>query len=132
VDEIAAAAELDPQQVAEVREVARQVTSLERPVGEEGDTELGDLLPGSDPAPDEEVELALEQETVRAVVRELPEQQRTVIQMRFGLNGDRDPVSIREAARQLEMPPSELRRVEQRALEELALRRELAALRSAA
>jgi RNA polymerase primary sigma factor len=131
-EEIAAQAELDPRQVEEVREVARQVTSLERPVGEEGDTELGDLLPGREPAPEEEVELALEQETVRSVVRELPEQQRTVIQLRFGLNGDRDPVSIREAARRLEMPPSELRRVEQRALEELALRRELAALREAA
>ena len=94
-------------------------------------TELGDLLPGGDPAPDEEVELALAQEAVRDVVRQLPEPQREVIQMRFGLNGDRDPVSIREAARRLEMRPSELRRVEQRALEELALRRELAALRPA-
>ena len=132
LEEIAAAAELDPQQVEEVREVSRQVTSLERPVGEADDTELGDLLPGREPAPDEEVELALEQEAVRDVVRQLPEPQREVIQMRFGLNGDRDPVSIREAARRLEMRPSELRRVEQRALEELALRRELVALRLAA
>ena len=132
VEEIAAEAELDPQQVAEVREVARQVTSLERPVGEEGETELGDLLPGREPPPEEEVELALEQETVRAVVRELPEQERTVIELRFGLDGDRDPVSIRETARQLEMRPADIRRVEQQALEELALRRELAALREAA
>jgi RNA polymerase primary sigma factor len=132
LEEIAAEAELDPEQVEEVREVSRQVTSLERPVGDEGETELGDLLPGREPAPDEEVELALEQEAVRDVVRQLPEPQREVIQMRFGLNGDRDPVSIREAARRLEMRPSELRRVEQRALEELALRRELAALRPAA
>jgi RNA polymerase primary sigma factor len=132
VEEIAAEAELEPRQVEEVREVARQVTSLERPVGEEGETELGDLLPGEEPAPVEEVELALTQETVRAVVRELPERERTVIQMRFGLNGDRDPVSIRETARRLEMRPAEIRRVEQNALEELALRRELAALREAA
>jgi RNA polymerase primary sigma factor len=132
VEEIAAEAELQPGQVDEVREVARKVTSLERPVGEEGEAELGDLLPGSEPPPEEEVELTMQQEAVRAVVRELPEQQRTVIQMRFGLNGDRDPVSIREAARRLEMRPSELRRLEQRALEELALRRELAALREAA
>jgi RNA polymerase primary sigma factor len=132
VEEIAAEAELEPRQVEEVRELARQVTSLERPVGEEGETELGDLLPGEEPAPVEEVELALTQETVRAVVRELPERERTVIQMRFGLNGDRDPVSIRETARRLEMRPAEIRRVEQNALEELALRRELAALREAA
>jgi RNA polymerase primary sigma factor len=132
VEEIAAEAELEPRQVEEVRELARQVTSLERPVGEEGETELGDLLPGEEPAPVEEVELALTHETVRAVVRELPERERTVIQMRFGLNGDRDPVSIRETARRLEMRPAEIRRVEQNALEELALRRELAALREAA
>jgi RNA polymerase primary sigma factor len=131
-EEIAAEAELTPEQVAEVREVSRQVTSLERPVGDDGESELGDLLPGSEPAPDQEVELALEQEAVRAVVSQLPEPQREVIQMRFGLNGDREPVSIREAARRLEMRPSEVRRVEQGALEELALRREMAALRPAA
>jgi RNA polymerase primary sigma factor len=131
-EEIAAEADLEPQQVEEVREVARQVTSLERPVGEEGETELGDLLPGEDPAPSEEVELALTQQAVRAVVSELPEQERTVIRLRFGLNGDRDPVSIREAAQRLDMRPAEVRRVEQHALEELALRRELAALREAA
>ena len=132
LEEIAAEAEITPEQVEEVREVARQVTSLERPVGEEGESELGELLPGREPPPDEEVELALTQEAVRAVVRELPDRERTVIQMRFGLDGDRDPVSIREAARQLEMRPSELRRIEQSALEELSLRRELAALRAAA
>jgi RNA polymerase primary sigma factor len=115
-----------------VRELARQVTSLERPVGEAGEAELGDVLPGEEPAPSEEIELALTQQAVRAVVSELPERQRTVIQMRFGLNGDRDPVSIRETARRLDMRPAEIRRVEQHALEELALRRELAALREAA
>ena len=132
LEEIAAAAELDPKQVDEVRELSRQVTSLERPVGEEGDSELGELLPGSEPPPDEEVELALTQEKVREVVSSLPDRQRTVIQMRFGLNGDHDPVSIREAARRLEMPASELRRIEQSALAELSLRRELDALRAAA
>jgi RNA polymerase primary sigma factor len=130
VEEIAAAATLTPQQVEEVREVSRQVTSLERPVGEEGDTELGDLLPGESPPPGEEVELSLTQDAVRAVVSELPEQERTVIQMRFGLNGDRDPVSIRETARRLDMRPAEVRRVEQQALEDLALRREMVALRA--
>jgi RNA polymerase primary sigma factor len=132
VEEIAAEADLDPQQVEEVREVSRQVTSLDRPVGDEGDAELGDLLPGEAPAPAEEVELSLTQEAVRAVVSELPERERSVIQMRFGLNGDREPVSIREAAQRLDLRPNEVRRIEQRGLEELALRREMVALREAA
>jgi RNA polymerase primary sigma factor len=130
VDEIAAEAKVEPEQVVELREVARKVTSLERPLGDDG--ELGDLLPGSEPPPEEEVQLALEQEAVREVVRSLPEREREVIQMRFGLDGDREPVSIREAAERLDLRPNEVRRLEQRGLEELALRRELVALREAA
>ena len=132
VEEIAAEAELKPGQVEELREVARKVTSLERPLGDDGEAELGDLLPGHEPAPEEEIELALAQQTVRDVVGSLPERERTVIQLRFGLDGERDPVSIREAAERLELRPAEVRRLEARALEELALRRELAALREAA
>jgi RNA polymerase primary sigma factor len=132
VDEIAAAAKVEPHQVVELRDVARKVTSLERPLGAEGEGELGDLLPGREPAPEEEVQVALEQETVREVVRSLPDREREVIQLRFGLDGEREPVSIREAAERLDLRPNEVRRIEQRGLEELALRRELVALRAAA
>jgi RNA polymerase primary sigma factor len=132
VEEIAAEAKVTPEQVVELRDVARKVTSLERPLGDDGETELGDLLPGREPPPDEEVELALAQETVREVLGTLPDPEREVIQLRFGLDGDVQPVSIREAAERLDMRPGEVRRLEQRGLEELALRRELAALREAA
>ena len=132
VDEIAAEAKVNPVQVAEMRDVARKVTSLERPLGDDGESEFGDLVRGEESPPDEEVELALAQETVRNVVRTLPDRERAVIQMRFGLNGDPQPVSIREAAERLGLRPAEVRKLEQRGLEELALRRELAALREAA
>ena len=132
LDEVAAAAELSPQQVQELRDVARTVTSLERPVGEAGEAELGELLPSGGPAPDEEVLVSLRADAVRAVVRELPPPEREVIQLRFGLDGDPDPVSIRETARRLDMRPGEVQRLERHALEELALRREMAALREAA
>ena len=132
VEEIAAEAKLDPEQVTELRDLARTVTSLERPVGDEDGAELGDLLPGREPAPEEEVEVALAQQAVRDVVGSLPDRERSVIQLRFGLDGDRDPVSIREAAERLEMRPNEVRKLEARALEDLSLRRELAALREAA
>jgi RNA polymerase primary sigma factor len=132
LEEVAAEAELKPEQVQEMRDMARTVTSLDRPIGDEGEAELGDVLPGRDPGVEEEVVVALRDETVRAVVRELPPVAREVIQLRFGLNGDRDPVSIRETARRLEMRPSDVQRLERSALEELALRREVAALREAA
>ena len=132
LEEIAAETGLEPGQVREMQDMARTVTSLDRPIGEEGETELGALLPGTEPGVEEEVVVSLRDEAVRSVVHELPPVERDVIQLRFGLNGDRDPVSIRETARRLDMRPSDVQRLERRALEELALRREVAALREAA
>jgi RNA polymerase primary sigma factor len=132
LEEIAERAEVTPAQVQEIREVARKVTSLERPLGDDGESELGDLLPGREPPPEEEVEVTLRDAAVRDVVASLPDREREVIQMRFGLNGDRDPVSVRETGRRLDLRPSEVSRLERRALEDLALRREMAALREAA
>jgi RNA polymerase primary sigma factor len=132
LEEVAKKAGLDPGQVAEIREVARKVTSLERPLGDDGEGELGDLLPGREPPPEEEVEVALRDDTVLEVVASLPDREREIIQLRFGLNGDRDPVSQREVGRRLDIRPAEVQRLERAALEELALRRELVALRDAA
>src|SRR3954452_8576476 len=132
VEEIAEHVKLTPEQVLELRDVARKVTSLERPLGTEGDTELGELLPGREPSPEEEVEISLRNQAVREVVAQLPEREQTVIKLRFGLNGERDPVSIREAARRLGVRPAEVQSIERRALEELSLRREIASLREAA
>jgi RNA polymerase primary sigma factor len=132
LEEIAEHAQLSLRQVEDLQDVARTVTSLERPVGDEGEAGLGDLLPGTDPLPEEEVEVALRDDTVRSVVQTLPESEREVIQLRYGLNGDRDPVSIRETARRLDLRPADVQRIERTALADLALRREMVALREAA
>jgi RNA polymerase primary sigma factor len=130
--EIAAAAELPEAQVTEMREVARTVTSLDRPVDEAGETGLGDLLPSDEIGPEEEVSISLTSEAVRRVVEELPEREREVIKLRFGLNGDREPLPMTQTGERLGMTPAAVREVEQRALAQLGLRRELAALRDAA
>ena len=118
-------------ELEETREVSRTVTSLERPVGEEGDTELGDLLAerrdrarrgGRDrPAPGGRAPRA----------RQLPEQEREVIRLRFGINGD-EPTPLREAGRRLGLSPERVRRIEHKALERLATTREVAGLSEAA
>src|ERR687896_744533 len=71
-EEIAAAAEISIDELHETREVMRTITSLERPVGEEGDTELGDLLASQERQPHEEVEIGLRDQTVRAALDQLP------------------------------------------------------------
>jgi RNA polymerase primary sigma factor len=130
-EEIAQAAELTLDEVEETREVTRAVTSLDRPVGEEGDTGLGDLLPSEDRGPVEEVEIGLREEAVRAALARLPDQEREVIELRFGVGGD-DPTPLREAGRRLGLSPERVRRIEHKALERLAGTREVAGLAEAA
>jgi RNA polymerase primary sigma factor len=130
-DEIAREADLPLDQVEEVRDAARTVTSLDRPVGEEGDTALGDLLEGGSPSPDQEVEVSLSEQLLRRTIDELPETERAVIRLRFGLNGD-DPQPLRETGRRLGLSAERVRQIESRALKRLAMRRELEALREVA
>jgi RNA polymerase primary sigma factor len=126
-EEVAAAAEITLAELHETREVMRTITSLERPVGAESDTELGDLLASDEIQPHEEVEIGLRDETVRAALDQLPDQEREVIGLRFGIGGD-DPTPLREAGRRLGLSPERVRRIEHKALERLAEFREVAAL----
>jgi RNA polymerase primary sigma factor len=130
-EEIAAAAELPLTQVEEVRDAARTVTSIDRPVGEEGDTSLRDLLEGDSPPVDQEVELSLSEELLRRTVEELPETERRVIRLRYGIDGQ-DPQPLRETGRRLGLSAERVRQLESKALKRLAMRRELEALREVA
>jgi RNA polymerase primary sigma factor len=126
-EEVAAAAEITLAELHETREVMRTITSLERPVGAEGDTELGDLLASGEVEPHEEVEIGMRDQTVRAALDQLPDQEREVIGLRFGLGGS-EPTPLREAGRRLGLSPERVRRIEHKALERLAEFREVAAL----
>jgi RNA polymerase primary sigma factor len=130
-EEIAREAELPLEQVEEVREAARTVTSLDRPVGEEGETALGDLLESGEPAPEEEVALSLVEDTLRRTVDDLPDPEREVIRLRYGINGD-DPKPLRETGKRLGLSAERVRQLESKALKRLATRREIEALREAA
>jgi RNA polymerase primary sigma factor len=130
-DEIASHAELPLDQVEEVRDAARTVTSLDRPVGEEGDTALGDLLEGGAPPVDQEVEVSLSEQLLRQTIEELPDTERDVIRLRFGLTGE-EPQPLRETGRRLGLSAERVRQIESRALKRLAMRRELEALREVA
>src|ERR671917_604015 len=124
-EEIAKAADVTLRELRETREYSRTVTSLERPVGEDGDTQLGDLLPSDAPEPVEEVEIALRQEAVHRALENLSEQEQEVIRLRYGIDGD-EPTPLREAGKLLGLSPERVRRIEHKALERLACTREVA------
>ena len=82
-------------------------------------------------APDEEVEIGFREEILHRALEKLPEQERKVVKLRYGINGD-NPTPLREAGQMLGMSAEGVRKLEKRALERLAQERELDGLRDAA
>jgi RNA polymerase primary sigma factor len=130
-EEIAREAELDPAQVEEIRDLTRVVTSLDRPVGDEDASSLGEFIPDERSGPSEEVAVSLRDQTLHRAVEELPEDERKVIRLRYGINGD-EPTPLRETSRRLELKQSEVKKLEERGLSRLAQAREVEAMREAA
>src|ERR671923_503887 len=130
-EEVAKAAKLPLKQVREVRQAARAVTSLDRPVGDEGETSYGELFAGEEAPPEERLHLSLEQDVLRRAIANLPDREQRVVKLRYGLNGDADPQSLEEIGRRLGLTRERVRQLEAEALERLAVNREIEALRAA-
>ena len=129
--EIAREAAITVDDLLALRDAARTVTSLDRPLGEEEDAAFGDLLPSEGPAPEDVVHISLREEMLRRALDELPDRERTVVQMRYGIDGG-EPTPLREIGRQLGITPERVRQIESKALGRLGRMRELDALRQAA
>jgi RNA polymerase primary sigma factor len=129
--EIADEAKLPMKHVREVRGAARAVASLDKTVGEGEETPLGELFVSEDPDPEEQVEISLREEVLRQAVSELPEPQREVLKLRYGIDNDY-PKTIDEVVRELGMSRDRVRKCEADALDRLARTREVAALGAAA
>src|SRR5829696_2003074 len=124
--EIAAEAGIKVDELHALRDAARTVTSLDRPLGEEEDAAFGDLLPSDAPPPEDVVHISLREEMLRRALGELPERERTVVEMRYGIAGA-EPTPLREIGRQLGITPERVRQIESKALGRLGRMRELAA-----
>ncbi|TML84868.1 MAG: sigma-70 family RNA polymerase sigma factor [Actinobacteria bacterium] len=131
-EEIAKKAKLPLKQVREVREAARAVASLDKPVGDAGDTAFGDLVATERGNVEEVVTVSLGEDALHRAVEMLPERERTVIKLRYGLDGDRDPMSLEAIGKELGITRERVRQIETQALSRLATERELESLRSAA
>jgi RNA polymerase primary sigma factor len=131
-EELAAAAKISLQQLADIRGVARIVASLDEPVGSAqspGSRQLGELV-GEEDRVDEEIHVSLEEEALHRAIATLPEREQAVIRLRFGFDGE--PLTLQEVGNELGLSREWVRRLEARALEQLALAREVSALRTVA
>ncbi len=131
-EEVAKHAKLPLKQVLEVRRAARAVTSLDRPIGDENQGALGDLFASEQAPPEEELDVSLEQDVLHRALADLPERERQVLKLRYGLNGDRDPISLESIGRELGITRERVRQIEANALEQLAVHREIEALKDVA
>jgi RNA polymerase primary sigma factor len=130
-EELARAAEVDLSDVRQAQEVARVVTSLDRPVGEEDETTLGALMPSQERGPEEEVQIALQRDALHSALERLPEREREVVKLRYGIDLEQ-PTPLRETGRRLGITSDAVRKLERKALAELAASRELDGLAPAA
>jgi RNA polymerase primary sigma factor len=119
IDEIADEANISAQQVIEVRSAARASTSLDAPVGDFDDAVIGDFVAGDDPLPEETVELRLRSEALRSALAELPEREREVICLRYGLDGS-ETCTLEQIGRHLGLTRERVRQIELDALRHLS------------
>src|SRR5882672_9495264 len=131
-EEIAKRAKLPIKHVREVREAARTVASLDKPVGDGSDTSFGDLLAQEAGDIAEEVVVGLGEDALHRAIETLPEREKLVIKLRFGFEGDQEPMSLELIGRELGITRERVRQIETQALGRLAQQREIAAMSSAA
>ena len=130
-EEVALKAKLPVDEVMAIRDLTRVITSLDQPVSPDGDTTLGELQPESAEGLEDEVLERQQEEAVGAALAKLPDDERHVIEARFGTGG-RQARSLRDAARELGVTQQQARSLEERALRRLASDESLAGWRAAA
>ncbi len=130
-EEVAEAAKVPLVKLREARDAVRMLTSLDRPVGEDGSATVGDFVAAEEDDPLSELAVSLDDGALERALSELTEQQRRVIELRFGLAGD-DPVSLQAVGDALGLTRERVRQIERIALERLSRNRELVDLRDAA
>jgi RNA polymerase primary sigma factor len=117
-EELAAELEWELEDVERLRGAGRRPASLDAPVADDGETELGDLLASDRPSPEEEAMAVAERDGVTAALGQLGPIERRVLELRYGL-GDEAPHTPTETARALGVKPHQVRQVEDRALRAL-------------
>ena len=117
--DIAVGMEVTPGRVREIMKIAREPVSLEAPMGEEGDTHLGDFIEDrSAPSPSDAATFALLREQVGEVLGTLSARERKVLQFRFGLEDGRSR-TLEEVGREFGVTRERIRQIEAKALRKL-------------
>jgi RNA polymerase primary sigma factor len=124
LEEIAAEASLPIEQAREVKAAARASASLDQPVGEQDDATFGDFVAGDEPLPEESVEISLRSQALMTALHALPDRERQVLVLRYGLV-DEEPKTLEEIGKRLGLTRERVRQIELESLRRLAGLREM-------
>ena len=130
-EEIAAELDMTADEVREILRMAQLPVSLEKPIGEEEESELGDFVQDeSAPSPFDTATTTLRKEDIERALDSLPERERKVIELRFGLKGEH-PCTLEEVGRAFGVTRERIRQIENNTLKKLEGLPEAQALRNA-
>ena len=118
VTELANALDMTEEKVMEIMQIAREPASLETPIGEEDDSNLGDFVADSNVlTPEGNVESVMLREHIDTLLGDLKERERQVIVLRFGLE-DGHPRTLEEVGKEFKVTRERIRQIEAKALRE--------------
>ena len=118
-DEIAEELEITTEEVREILRMAQLPVSLEKPIGEEEESSLGDFVPDEQAeSPYDTAQLSLRREDIEHALSSLPERERQVIELRFGLGGEQ-PRTLEEVGRAFGVTRERIRQIENNTLKKL-------------
>jgi RNA polymerase primary sigma factor len=116
VEELAERVELSVERVSEILQMSQEPVSLETPIGEDAENELGDLIQDSSaPAPADVAAQSSMREQVDRVLSHLQDRERRVLELRFGLFDGR-PRTLEEIGGELSLTRERIRQIERKAL----------------
>ena len=119
VAELAEALDMTEEKVMEIMQIAREPASLETPIGEEDDSNLGDFVADSNAVtPEGNVESVMLREHIDSLLEDLKERERQVIVLRFGLE-DGHPRTLEEVGKEFNVTRERIRQIEAKALRKL-------------
>lgn len=103
----------------EIMQIAREPASLETPIGEEDDSNLGDFVADyNGVTPEENIEAVMLREQIYAILDDLKDREKQVIMRRFGL-GDNHPRTLEEVGREFDVTRERIRQIEAKAIRKL-------------
>jgi len=130
-EEVATAADMTVSDVIALRAARRAVTSLDVPIGDDGDSHLGDFIASERPDPSEEAVTTEVERTIADALQRLTGEERRVVELRFGLRDGRER-TIEATSRELGVSRDRARQLEEEAMRRLSDEPALADLREAA